>query len=148
MRAGLQLDSQLIVPFACAESPRPHFELLLRMIDEDGRTVGPDRFLSAANRYQLMPEIDRWVINHAIEVLKPQAELLSGNAVAFAINFSGQSLNDDEFVDFLHERISTSGIDPAVFCFELTENATIASIARAEALMRRLRRPRLRCRAG
>jgi diguanylate cyclase (GGDEF)-like protein len=135
----LQLYSQLILPFACAESPRPHFELLLRMLDEDGRTVGPDRFLSAANRYQLMPEIDRWVINHAIEVLKPQAELLAGQAVTFAINFSGQSLNDEEFVGFLLERIRSSGIDPAVFCFELTENATIASIARAESLIRSLR---------
>lgn len=135
----LQLYSQLILPFACAESPRPHFELLLRMLDEDGRTVGPDRFLSAANRYQLMPEIDRWVINKAIEMLKPQTELLAGNAITFAINFSGQSLNDEEFVDFLTDRITTSGIDPAVFCFELTENATIASIARAETLIRRLR---------
>jgi diguanylate cyclase (GGDEF)-like protein len=135
----LQLYSQLIVPFACAENPRPHFELLLRMLDEDGRTVGPDRFLSAANRYQLMPEIDRWVIEHAIDLLKPQAELLAGHAVTFAINFSGQSLNDEEFVDFLLERISSSGIDPSVFCFELTENATIASIARAESLIRRLR---------
>jgi len=135
----LQLYSQLIMPFACAESSRPHFELLLRMLDEDGRTVGPDRFLSAANRYQLMPEIDRWVINRAIEQLKPQADLLAGQAVSFAINFSGQSLNDDEFADFLLERIGSSGLDPEVFCFELTENATIASIARAESLIRRLR---------
>ena len=135
----LQLYSQLIVPFACAENPRPHFELLLRMVDEDGRTVGPDRFLSAANRYQLMPEIDRWVIDRAIELLKPQAELLAGHAVTFAINFSGQSLNNEEFVDFVLERIGSSGIDPSVFCFELTENATIASIARAESLFRRLR---------
>jgi diguanylate cyclase (GGDEF)-like protein len=135
----LQLYSQLIVPFACAESPKPHFELLLRMLDEDGRTVGPDRFLSAANRYQLMPEIDRWVINHAIELLKPQAELLAAQTVSFAINFSGQSLNDESFDDFLLERIRSSGIDPAVFTFELTENATIANIARAESLIRRLR---------
>jgi len=135
----LQLYSQLIVPFACAESPRPHFELLLRMLDEDGRTVGPDRFLSAANRYQLMPEIDRWVINTAVELLKPQAELLTGHSVSFAINFSGQSLSDEGFADFLLERIRSSGIDPAVFTFELTENATIANIARAEVLIRRLR---------
>jgi len=134
-----QLYSQLIVPFACAESPRPHFELLLRMLDEEGHTIGPDRFLSAANRYQLMPEIDRWVINQAIELLKPQAELLAGQTVSFAINFSGQSLNDATFVDFLLERIRSSGIDPAVFTFEITENATIANIARAESLIRRLR---------
>jgi diguanylate cyclase (GGDEF)-like protein len=135
----LQLYSQLIVPFACAENPRTHFELLLRMLDEDGRTVGPDRFLSAANRYQMMPEIDRWVINQAIELLKPQAELLAGHTVSFAINFSGQSLNDEGFVDFLLERVRSSGIDPAVFCFELTETATIANIARAESLMHSLR---------
>ena len=135
----LQLYSQLIVPFACAESPRTHFELLLRMLDEEGRTVGPDRFLSAANRYQLMPEIDRWVINQAIKMLEPQAQLLAGHSVSFAINFSGQSLNDESFVDFLLERIRSSGIDPAVFTFELTENATIANIARAEMLIRRLR---------
>jgi diguanylate cyclase (GGDEF)-like protein len=135
----LQLYSQLIVPFACAESPRPHFELLLRMLDEDGRTVGPDRFLSAANRYQLMPEIDRWVINKAVELLEPHTELLAGHSVSFAINFSGQSLSDEGFADFLLERIRSSGIDPAVFTFELTENATIANIARAEVLIRRLR---------
>ncbi len=136
----LRLDAQLILPFAAADSPRPHFELLLRMVDEDGRTVGPDRFLSAANRYQLMPEIDRWVINKAIELLKPQAALLAGRSISFAINFSGQSLNDEDFTDFLIETIRQSGLDPALFCFELTENATIASIARAEALIRNLRR--------
>ncbi len=135
----LQLYSQLILPFAEAENPRPHFELLLRMLDEDGRTIGPDRFLSAANRYQLMPEIDRWVINQAIELLKPQAEMLAGRPITFAINFSGQSLNDEEFVDFVLDRIRSSGLDPSLFCFELTENATIASIGRAESLIRRLR---------
>src|SRR5262249_3156494 len=118
---------------------RPHYELLLRMIDEDGKTLGPDRFLSAANRYQLMPTIDRWVIEKTIELLKPHAELLAGHPVTFAINFSGQSLNDDDFGDFLLSRIEASGLDPAVFCFELTETATVANIARAEALMRRLR---------
>src|SRR2546430_8118284 len=69
----LHLYAQLILPFATGDSARPHYELLLRMTDEDGRTVGPDSFLSAANRYQLMPTIDRWVINHVIEALKPRA---------------------------------------------------------------------------
>ncbi|MBV8854094.1 MAG: EAL domain-containing protein, partial [Sinobacteraceae bacterium] len=136
----LQLYAQLILPFACAEQPRPHFEILLRMLDEEGHTLGPDRFLSAANRYQLMPEIDRWVISQAIERLKPHAELLRGQKVSFAINFSGQSLNNEEFVDFLLQKIRTSGLDPGVFCFELTENATIANIARAESLIRALRK--------
>jgi EAL domain-containing protein (putative c-di-GMP-specific phosphodiesterase class I) len=136
----LRLDAQLILPFASGQHAKPHYELLLRMIGEDGGTVGPDRFLSAANRYQLMPTIDRWVIDKAIEQLKPHAALLDKGAVAFAINFSGQSLSDEEFSDFLLGRIEASGLNPAVFCFEITENATISNIARAEVLMRRLRR--------
>ncbi len=135
----LQLYSQLILPFAHTENPRPHYELLLRMLDEHGHTVGPDRFLSAANRYQLMADIDRWVINKAIDSLKPHADVLASGAVSFAINFSGQSLNNEEFVDFLLERVRASGLDPGVFCFELTENAAIRSIERAELLVRKLR---------
>ena len=135
----LHLNAQLILPFAHAESARPHYELLLRMTDEDGRTVGPDSFLSAAMRYQLMPVIDRWVINHVIEALKPRAAVLEGKALGFAINFSGQSLSDDEVCDMLVERIRSSGLDPELFCIELTENATVANLGRAETLIRRLR---------
>jgi diguanylate cyclase (GGDEF)-like protein len=135
-----QLYAQLITPLSAGANARPYYELLLRMIDEKGETLGPERFLSAANRYQLMPTIDRWVIDKAIELLKPHAELLAGHPVGFAINFSGQSLNDDDFGDFLLARIEASGLDPAVFTFELTETATVANIEGAEALMRRLRR--------
>jgi diguanylate cyclase (GGDEF)-like protein len=136
----LRLDAQLITPLAANVAARPHYELLLRMIDEDGQTVGPERFLSAANRYQLLPTIDRWVIEKAIGLLKPHAELLQGVPVGFAINFSGQSLNDEDFGDFLLGKLESSGLEPALFCFELTENATVSNIARAETLMRRLRR--------
>jgi diguanylate cyclase (GGDEF)-like protein len=135
----LHLDAQLILPFAAAESARPHYELLLRMTDEDGRTVGPDSFLSAATRYQLMPVIDRWVISHVIEALQPRAGILEGKALGFAINFSGQSLNDDGFADHVVKSIGASRLDPELFCFELTENATVANLARTEGLMRRLR---------
>ena len=60
--------------------------------------------------------------------------------MGFAINFSGQSLTDDSFADWLISSIAASGLDPELFCFELTENATVANLPRAEALMRRLRR--------
>jgi diguanylate cyclase (GGDEF)-like protein len=136
----LHLDAQLILPLAAAESARPHYELLLRMTDEAGRTVGPDSFLSAATRYQLMPVVDRWVISHVLDSLKPRAGVLEGKALGFTINFSGQSLNDETFADLLIEQVSGSGLDPELFCFELTENATVANLVRAEALMRRLRR--------
>ena len=74
----LHLDAQLILPFAAAESARPHYELLLRMTDEHGKLVGPDSFLSAATRYQMMPVIDRWVVNHVIDALQPRAGVLEG----------------------------------------------------------------------
>lgn len=136
----LRLDAQLIAPFVNGPDVRPHYELLLRMIDEDGQTLGPDRFLSAANRYQLMPTIDRWVIEKALALLAPHAPLLASRPVGFAINFSGQSLSDDTFSEFLFDRLEHCGLDPSIFCFELTENATVANVGRAENLMRRLRR--------
>ena len=135
----LHLYAQLILPFAAAESARPHYELLLRMFDEKGQTVGPDSFLSAATRYQLMPVIDRWVVNHVIDSLQPRASVLEGKALGFCVNFSGQSLNDDSFGDMLVERVATSGLDPELLCFELTENATVANLSHAELLMHRLR---------
>lgn len=136
----LRLVGQLALPLGALRDSRPHFELLLRMVGEDGRTVGPDDFLSAANRYQLMPEIDRWVVRRAIELLQPHAEILADRPVTFALNLSGQSIGDENFETFLVAALESSGLDPAIFCFELTESAAIANIERAEVLMRRLRR--------
>jgi diguanylate cyclase (GGDEF)-like protein len=135
----LRLDAQLILPFGNASRLRPHYELLVRMIDEDGTASGPDSFMSAAIRYQLMQSIDRWVIETAVERVKNFAPTYSGSPLSFAINFSGQSLNDASFGDFLIDRIRSSGLPPDLFCFELTENATIASISRARDLMVKIR---------
>ena len=136
----LRLHAQAIAPFRSGAQKPPHYELLLRMIDREGGALGPDTFMSAAVRYQMMADIDRWVVRHAISLLKPYARQLQQRPVVFSINFSGQSLGDDEFPDFLFDCVQKSGIDPRVFCFELTENATILNLARAEVVMRRLRR--------
>jgi diguanylate cyclase (GGDEF)-like protein len=135
----LRLDAQLILPFGRESGLTPHYELLVRMLDEDGTASTPDSFMSAAMRYQLMPSIDRWVIETAIEHLRSYAATFRGVPLRFSINFSGQSLNDESFEGFLIERIAASRLPPELFCFELTENATIASIARAAALMGKLR---------
>lgn len=137
----LRLYAQLIQPIgSLGDHAVPHYELLLRMISTKGETIGPDRFLSAAQRYQMMPTIDRWVIDQAIRQLGTCAEWLQGRPLVFSINFSGQSLNDHGFHEFLFDRIERSGMDPAVFCFELTESDAVANIAKAEGLMRRLRK--------
>jgi diguanylate cyclase (GGDEF)-like protein len=136
----LRLEAQMIVPFVDDGHAKPHYELLLRMLDPEGNTIGPDRFLSAALRYQMMPTIDRWVISSVIDLLRPRRELLSNAPVVFTINFSGQSLTDEEFPDYVIRSIESSRINPAVFCFELTESAAVASMKDAEALMQRLRK--------
>ncbi len=136
----LRLEAQMILPFVDGPHARPHYEMLLRMLDPEGNTIGPDRFLSAALRYQMMPTIDRWVISSVIDLLRPRRELLANAPVVFTITFSGQSLLDEEFADYVISSIETSRINPAVFCFELTESAAVASMAAAEALMSRLRK--------
>jgi diguanylate cyclase (GGDEF)-like protein len=135
----LRLDAQLIAPMPGGKSTTPHFELLLRMIDDSGETVGPGRFMSAAVRYQLMPAVDRWVIQEAVRLLTPHSTLLADSPVVFTINVSGQSLGEEGFADFVIEQIRGSGIAAKVFCFELTESAAIANMARAEVVMKRLR---------
>ena len=135
----LELNAQLIVPLGKHDGP-PHFEILLRMIGENGEIVGPDHFMSAAHRYQLMPTLDRWVIQHALEMLKPHAELLRSSQIVFAINFSGQSLQDAEFTEHVARMIESSGLNASNLCFELTESAAIGNLNRAEVLMRRLRK--------
>ena len=137
----LRLDAQLILPVGANESGTPpHYECLLRMVGRNGEVVGPDRFLSAARRYQLMPLIDRWVIEKTVKLLQPHIDLLVTRPVVFSVNFSGQSLSDEEFPDFMLRTIEKSGIEPSVFCFELTESDAVANIAKAEMLMRRLRK--------
>jgi diguanylate cyclase (GGDEF)-like protein len=133
-----RLEAQPIVPLN-GESARPKFELLLRMSDECGNSVPPDKFLSAAERYQLAPAIDRWVVRKAIEMVRGSVQRLSQLKACFAINISGQSVGDSDFSQFLESALREAGIPLDLLSFELTETAAVANIVRAEALMRRLR---------
>ena len=137
----LRLEAQMIVPFVDdGQRANRTTNCCCACSIPTATPSGPDRFLSAALRYQMMPTIDRWVISTVIELLRPRRELLTNAPVCFTINFSGQSLHDDEFADYVIRSIENSRINPAVFCFELTESAAVASINDAEALMQRLRK--------
>ena len=119
--------------------PTPKYELLLRMSDEEGTSVPPDKFLCAAERYQLAPAIDRWVVRRVIEMLLPHTESLVAQQATFAVNISGQSLGDQEFAVFLDTALRNSQLPLSLLSFEVTETAAVANIVRAEALIRRLR---------
>jgi diguanylate cyclase (GGDEF)-like protein len=133
-----RLEAQTIVPLNGAASG-PKFELLLRMTDESNQSVSPEKFLSAAERYQLAPAIDRWVVRRVLATLAPHAEQLERIGACFAVNISGQSLGDQDFSAFLEGHLRESGLAPQLLTFELTETAAVANIVRAESLIRRLR---------
>jgi diguanylate cyclase (GGDEF)-like protein len=121
------------------ERTDPRFEFLLRMVSENRELLPPDKFLSAAERYQLLPAIDRWVIKNSIAVLAAHASSLRGRAMRFSMNISGASIASEEFLDFVEGTIRDSGLPPEILGFELTETSAISNLARAERMMQRLR---------
>jgi diguanylate cyclase (GGDEF)-like protein len=130
-----RLDAQPILPLR-ANYGRPRFELLIRMLGDRGEIIPPGKFLSSAERYQLMPTVDRWVVRRACELLGRHSGAGGEEGARFAINLSGQSLQDDSFLSFVTEKIKETGVPPSVLCFELTETATIGNLAKAQNFMR------------
>ena len=114
---------------------RPRFEVLLRMKDGDGSRVSTASLFSAAERYQLMPQIDRWVIAAAMAQLARCREIVEAAGAVFSINLSGQSLSDDDILEFIDGELDAARLDPRCVGFEVTESAAVAKLARAQALI-------------
>jgi diguanylate cyclase (GGDEF)-like protein len=134
---NFRLDAQPILPLR-GNYGRPRFELLIRMLGDRGEIIPPGKFLSAAERYQLMPTVDRWVVRRACELLGEHSASVGEEIARFAINLSGQSLQDESFLEFVVGQIKASSLPPGVLCFELTETATVGNLAKAQAFMRAL----------
>jgi EAL domain-containing protein (putative c-di-GMP-specific phosphodiesterase class I) len=113
-------------------------EMLIRLRDEDGSMVPPGAFIPAAERFGLMPQLDRWVVDTALanfSRLHP-----SGKPVKLcAINLSGPTFEDNSFADFVLQRLEDYGVSPQRICFEITETAAMSSMSRAVEFMQRLR---------
>lgn len=126
------LHYQSIVPVGGGAEEGDHFELLLRMVDEANRPVPPMAFIPAAERYHLMPAIDRWVVRTAFRAFARGYAPGGGRRLATAaINLSGATITDPNFLGFLREQFAEHGVPPARICFEVTETATIANLTRA-----------------
>jgi diguanylate cyclase (GGDEF)-like protein len=134
---SFRLDAQPILPLR-GNYGRPRFELLIRMLGERGEVIPPGKFLSAAERYQLMPTVDRWVVKRSCELLSAHAAGVGEDIARFAINLSGQSLQDETFLPFVEDTIKNSGLPANVLCFELTETATVGNLERAQSFLRAL----------
>ena len=133
----LEIYFQPIVPIGKTVDPRPHYELLLRMRSESGEVIRPIEFIPAAERYSVMPAIDRWVVRQAIEGLL--AAGTPGADYTLAINLSGTTLSDETFLDFIVEELADVQLAPGSLCFEITETAAIANMSRVVYFMTELK---------
>lgn len=124
----LCLYGQAIVPVIDNNEP-DHYEILVRMLDEKGQLIPPGAFLPAAERYNLMPSIDRWVINTAFANYTNIS--CSHTQCQLSINLSGTSLNDDDFLAFIHAQFKEHNIPPKNVSFEITETAAVANLKKA-----------------
>jgi len=121
------------------DNSRGHYELLLRMRDENGQLVSPDQFIPAAERYNLMSTLDRWVVKEALtELADRNAE---GDArYTIAINLSGTSLSEDRFLADVIAELEKQKLPPGAVCFEITETAAISNLSRVVHFMQTLKK--------
>ena len=147
-----RLYYQKIAPVTPAAIETEHFEVLLRMVDEQGVLVPPGAFIPAAERYNLMPAVDRWVIRALFasrgaawrRLWEECREQDRPFPILCAVNLSATSLNDDLFLAFLKEQIEQHRVPPQALCFEITETSAIANLAKASQFMHEI--SRLGCR--
>ena len=117
-----------------------HYEILLRMLDEDGTVILPTAFIPAAERYGMMPAIDRWVIENTFAKL---GKLYWGESKQLlhtcSINLSGTSWANEDLVAFICEMAALYRVPASAICFEITETAVIANLSQAIAFIRELK---------
>lgn len=132
-----QLFSQTIAPVGRPgdDDAEEHCEILLRL-EEDGKVLAPGAFIPAAERFGLMPAIDRWVVRNALEIIGRRRGAFSGT---YSINLSGLTLKDDAFLPFLRDALRRSRVPANVLCFEITETSAIENLDEAIALMNAMR---------
>jgi diguanylate cyclase (GGDEF)-like protein/PAS domain S-box-containing protein len=125
-----------------------HFEVLLRLQDQDGNIISPASFIPAAERYNLMTLVDRWVVNNLFQCIgnQPDSDQCLDQSVSsveevsdvYAVNLSGDSLNDERFIDYVTQLFEIYKVSPQSICFEITETVAIKNLERTERLIQKL----------
>jgi diguanylate cyclase (GGDEF)-like protein/PAS domain S-box-containing protein len=135
-----ELYAQPIIPIDFAQPQGEHYEVLLRLRDEKGKLILPTAFLPAAERYNLMHLIDRWVISKLFMTQADRYKLQWQQCdyqqqcqtdYLYTINLSGASINDDQFIDFLYQQFALYQVPAQLLCFEITETVAIANLTKA-----------------
>ena len=128
---GFELATQPIISMSGAVESGPAFEVLVRLPDSQGRTADSAEFLRPAERYQLMPQIDRWVVNAVLNAIA-SGELKLASGRSCSINLSGQTLGDESFLGFVVDALDRTSVPPHAVCFEVTEKAILSNVRHAQ----------------
>ena len=126
------LYAQEIATLGHVETGGGHVEILLRLHDEAGRMILPNSFIPAAERYGLMTSLDRWVVENVFKIIAQCiAQQHEAPMAMCAINLSGITIGDDDFLIFLRQQFVIHRIPPEMICFEITETSAISNLASA-----------------
>jgi len=134
-----RLFFQRIQPLGQARS-NTHWEVLLRMVDERKELILPGVFLPAAERYDLMQKIDRWVFRSTLSLLSSIVAKENASLPFVAINLSGRSLSDEEFLSYVDQQFESYKLPASCICFEITETAAIANFVKAREFIKAMRK--------
>ena len=134
---GLLLYAQRIVPLQNKLAPGG-YEILMRMRDRDGTIIAPGSLIAAAQRYQLLPTVDRWVMSRALQTLAAYRGLLKSSGLSISINVSGQSFGDEAFTSLFTEQLKSSNLPAGSVTIEITEQAALTSLGRASDMVARM----------
>jgi diguanylate cyclase (GGDEF)-like protein len=135
-----RLEAQPIVGLRARAGEIVGYELLIRMRGASGELLAPDKFLDAADRYELLPALDRWVMCSAIEALRAQGRSLADLPYCFAVNVSAQSIASGKYPAFALEQLAQATLPPSAFCFEIKEAAAVNNLHAAEQFIGELTR--------
>ncbi|HEY2419575.1 MAG TPA: bifunctional diguanylate cyclase/phosphodiesterase [Steroidobacteraceae bacterium] len=133
----LLLYAQRIVPLQNPDLPSS-FEILLRLRGPNGDIIAPGSLINAAQRYQLLPSVDRWVAERALQTLSPYRNMLKSRGISVSINVSGQSIGDEAFIRRFTDQLKAAGLPHGCITVEITEQAAVTNLARANDMIQQL----------
>lgn len=134
----LRLRCQKIQPIDSESKEKPHYEILLVLVDDNGDNVSIQNFIEAAEWSNRIPDIDRWVIKEALTWIGSNKSILE-KVDSFSINLSGRSLSDERLVDYIVKEIEQSGVPSEALCFEITETIGVESLSDSADFINRIK---------
>jgi len=134
----LRLRCQKILPLSSNPKDKPHYEILLVLVDEHGENISIQNFIEAAEWSNRITDIDRWVIKESLVWISNNKSILD-SVDSFSINLSGRSLSDERLVGYIVAEIESSGVPASALCFEITETIGVESLSDSADFINRIK---------